>query len=72
VQPETEIEAPSVRETVAAMERLRLSEEIRQDVPGHTYPLRDEDLETVERFYDAFGELPPAGYLRSLWWHLRS
>jgi len=69
VQPDS---PPSVRETVAALERLVLSDEIRQDVPGHSYPLRDEDLETVESFHAAFGELPPRGYLRSLWWHLRS
>jgi hypothetical protein len=68
-----EIEPPSVQATAEALERLRMSEAIRGAVlPEHTYPLRAEDEETVELFYEAFGELPPANYLKRLWWFLRS
>jgi hypothetical protein len=71
VQPE--IESPSVRQTVAALERLMISETLRDEgLVEHTYPLRDQDLETVYAFAEAYGELPPIGYWRSLWWHLRS
>jgi hypothetical protein len=70
VQPS---ETPSVRETVAALERLALSDEIRQiGVHDHTYPLRAADEQTVETFAALYGELPPRGYWRSLLWHLRS
>jgi hypothetical protein len=66
MQPES---APSVQATAEALRRLRLSEGIQEDVGfDHTYPLRDADLETVETFYEVYGELPPAGYLRRLWW----
>jgi hypothetical protein len=59
---------PSVQQT-AALERLRWSEGIREDVGiAHTYPLRDEDLETVEAFATVYGELPPENWLRRLWW----
>ena len=65
-----EVEAPSVQRVAEAMERLALSAAVRDEAAfEHTYPLRDEDLETVEAFYEAFGELPPKGYLaRVLWW----
>jgi hypothetical protein len=70
VQPE--IEPPSVQATAEALERLRLSEELRDDgLVEHDYPRRDEDLETVYAFADTYGELPPAGYWRRLWWFLK-
>ena len=67
-----EQEPPSVQATAEALGRLRLSQDLREDVlPEHTYPLRGEDLETVEAFYGAYGQLPPAGYFSRLWWWLR-
>lgn len=66
-----EQDAPaSVSEVAEARERLELSESIRQDTGiEHNYPLRAQDLETVETFAAEFGELPPRSYLlRLLWW----
>ena len=58
-------------ETVRAIQRLKVSERLRDDgLAAHTYPLREADEWTVERFYGAFGQLPPAGMLRTLWWWL--
>ena len=66
MQPES---PPTVQATAEALERLRVSEDLRSDIPDHDYPRRGEDVEIVERFYGAYGELPPKGYLaRVLWW----
>jgi hypothetical protein len=71
VQPETSEATPSVQATSRALERLRLSEELRDDgLVAHTYDRRDEDLETVYAFTEAYGQLPPPGYWRRLWWWL--
>ncbi len=34
----------------------------------HRGELYADILETLERFFEEFGELPPAGYFRRLWW----
>jgi hypothetical protein len=49
-------------------EHMRLS--LRGGVlPHHTYPGQDVDLEAMRRFHAVLG-VPPAGFLRRLWWRL--
>ena len=72
MQPSEATKPPTVQATAKALERLRLSEKLRDDgLAEHTYDRRDEDLETVYAFAEAYGELPPPGYFRRLWWWIR-
>ncbi len=51
--------------------RLRQSLALRVGgLPRHTYPGRDEDLETMRRYHAERG-VPPAGFFARLLWRLR-
>ena len=59
-----------MREYSRAEERIRESIALRcGGIPGHTYPRKDEDLETLRAFHSEHG-YPPAGAQGRLWWWL--
>jgi hypothetical protein len=65
MQPES---PPSLRDYVAAEERIKLSLELRGEGFEHDYPQRAEDLETMRDYHSAHG-IPPAGFWgQLLWW----
>jgi hypothetical protein len=49
----------------AAEDRIRQSIDLRDTLPGHTYPLRDADLETMRLFHRRYGD-PRKGFLGRL------
>ena len=58
----------SRREYQAAEGRLKESINLRRSgLPNHTYPGRDEDLQTMRSHHEAAGEIPPERGL-SAWW----
>ncbi len=61
---------PTLWEFRAAERRLRESLWIRELVPFHTYPQREEDMFTISRFTDTYG-LPPLSLPSQLVWWLR-
>ena len=63
---------PSLREYDRAEARVRESIALRcEGFGGHTYPGRDEDLETIRAYHGAHG-IPPSGFFARPWWRLRS
>jgi len=57
----------SRRESARAEGRIRESIDLRGAGLDHTYPGRDEDLETMRRHHELLGEIPPErGFFA--WW----
>jgi len=72
MQPEqSETMAPSVSQVTEAMERLELSNTVREEAAyEHTYQQRAQDEAVVAQFINEYGALPPRNYIRRLWWWL--
>jgi hypothetical protein len=47
----------------AAENRIRESIVLREVLPGHTYPEREEDLETMRRYHQRYG-MPDVGLMQ--------
>ncbi len=61
---------PTLRQYNRAEERFRLSLELRDVIPDHSYPGRQRDLDLIQAFHRGYG-IPPQGAFRRFVWRLR-